>query len=59
MIAAGKWESRTGASKVDDETVNEVMEWEAKARSLIMNSACRRSVTIRVGKNKQLYRCCH
>jgi hypothetical protein len=38
MIAAGKCDSRTGPSKVEDEIVNEVIEWEAKARSLIMNS---------------------
>lgn len=38
MMAAGKCDSRTGESKVDDEIVSEVIEWEAKARSLMTNS---------------------
>ena len=49
MMAVGMCDSKTGASKVDDEIVNEVIEWEAKARSLMINSA-NRSVTTR-GRN--------
>ena len=38
MIAEGAWDSRTGESKVAEERVNEVIEWDAKARSATMNS---------------------
>lgn len=39
IIAEGGCDSRTGESNLADESVCDVMEWEANARSLIMNSA--------------------
>lgn len=50
MIAAGKCDSRTGPSKVEDESVSEVIEWEAKARSLMMNSI-EKSIIAQGGRN--------